>query len=391
MKNKFAAGGALVLLAVNAHAQSSVTLYGLIDSGITYTNHSRTSSGSSSVVKYGDGVAQGSRWGMKGQEDLGSGTQAIFTLENGFDSGTGALGQGSSMFGRQAFVGIHKNGIGQITFGRHYSLSTSVLGHGFSMGARSESGGFAYHINDLDQLTGSRLSNSVRAYSDSFYGLSFGAMYAFSNQAGAFSGAPSTTTGGVTTAGSSSAMSFAVDFERGPLGLAAAYTDIRYPGQATPTSYSTSVSNVNTNGTKDLRTFGVGARYTIQKATLWGLWTNTHLTPITGGSSTVNAFEASGSYYFTPSFIGALGYTFEDLSGTTHGRWNQVNTVLDYFFSKRTDVYLSVSYQKASGSNNVGGVNVPVQAQIGSNTNFVGISGGPQSQIAARVAMVHRF
>lgn len=385
------ATGVLLGLAANAHAQSSVTLYGLIDAGISYTNHTKTASGSSSQFKYGDGVAQGSRWGIKGQEDLGAGLQTIFTLENGFDSGTGALGQNGSMFGRQAFVGLHKDGIGQITFGRHYSLSTSVLGHGYSLGAQSEAGGFAYHINDLDQLTGGRLSNSIRVYSEDFGGLTFGAMYAFSNKAGSFAGGPATTTNGVTTAGASSATSFSASYARGGFGLAAAYTDMRYPTQAVPSAYSVSIANVNTNGLKDLRTFGVGARYAFQNAALWGLWTNTRLAPISSAASTLNAFELSGKYLITPAFIAALGYTFEDLNGATHGKWNQVNSVLDYFLSKRTDVYLSVSYQKASGSNTVSGVAVPVQAQIGSNTNFVGISGGPQSQIAARVAMVHRF
>ncbi len=94
------------LAATSAHAQSSVTLYGIIDAGISYANNAARTGGNDSLVKYDDGVAQGSRWGLKGAEDLGGGLKAIFTLENGFNSGNGTLGQGGAMFGRQAFVGL---------------------------------------------------------------------------------------------------------------------------------------------------------------------------------------------------------------------------------------------------------------------------------------------
>ncbi|MFT4066652.1 porin [Paraburkholderia sp.] len=386
------AAGLLCLgMASVSHAQSSVTLYGIIDTGLTYANHVSTATGSSSILKYGDGVGLGSRWGFKGSEDLGGGLKAIFQLENGFNTGTGQIGQ-SAMFGRLAYAGFSKTGIGELTFGRQYSLSTSVLGHGFSMGAQTIAGGFAYHINDLDQLTGSRLSNSVKFMSRSFSGLKFGAMYAFSNQAGAFGGANSTTTGTTTTAGSSRASSFAVEYDHGPFAAAAAYTDMSFPAQASPTSYSVAVANVNTNGLRDLRTFGMGARYTVGALTGWGLWTNTRFKPITGASSTLNALEVSGNYFLAPDLILGLGYTYEHLDGYATGKWHQANSVLDYYFSKRTDVYLAVSYQKALGENRINGVEVPVQAQIGSSTSFVGTSGnGSDSQVAVRVAIVHRF
>jgi hypothetical protein len=76
-----------------AIAQSSATLYGLIDTGIDYYNNS----GGKSLVETRDGVLTGlygSRWGTQGQEDLGGGTKVVFRLENGFSSTKGALGQG---------------------------------------------------------------------------------------------------------------------------------------------------------------------------------------------------------------------------------------------------------------------------------------------------------
>lgn len=394
MKTKVLVGtaGLVCLGAANAaFAQSSVSIYGIIDTGLSYVNHAKTATGSSSLLKYGDGVGLGSRWGFKGSEDLGGGMKTIFQLENGFDTGTGALGQGSSMFGRLAYIGVSKTDMGEFTAGRQYSLSTSVLGHGFSMGAQTMAGGFAYHINDLDQLTGSRLSNSLRFMSSNFGGFKFGAMYAFSNQAGAFGGAPSTIAG-TTTAGSSRASSFAVEYDHGPFAAAAAYTNISFPTQATPTAFSVAVANVTTNGLRDLRTFGMGARYTLGDLTTWGLWTNTRFEPITGAQSTLNALEASGNYFIRPDLAFGLGYTYEHLDGFATGKWHQANMVLDYFFSKRTDVYLAASYQKALGENLINRAEVPVQAQIGSSTGFLGISGnGTSSQVAARVAIVHRF
>lgn len=82
-------------LAGAAHAQSSVTLYGLIDAGISYVNHAQNASGgSSSLVKFDDGINGGNRWGLKGAEDLGGGYKAIFTLESGFGLADGSISQG---------------------------------------------------------------------------------------------------------------------------------------------------------------------------------------------------------------------------------------------------------------------------------------------------------
>ena len=83
-----------------AHAQTSVTLYGTIDTGITYVHNA---SGNNSLWSLGNtsaGNLSGTRWGLKGSEDLGAGLKAIFQLESGFDSSTGKLGQGSRLFGR---------------------------------------------------------------------------------------------------------------------------------------------------------------------------------------------------------------------------------------------------------------------------------------------------
>lgn len=133
MKKNLLATAALAAFAslaeTTAHAQSSVTLYGIIiiDAGISYVNNSASvpTNASNHLFKYDDGVAQGSRWGLKGAEDLGGGLKAIFTLENGFNSGMGALGQGGAEFGRQ------------------YSFSTDYLGGAYSIGGQTAAGNYA--------------------------------------------------------------------------------------------------------------------------------------------------------------------------------------------------------------------------------------------------------
>ena len=106
----------LMLLSSSAFAQSSVTLYGVIDEGIDYTSNS----GGKRAFDLQSGYVQGSRWGLKGTEDLGGGLKAVFQLENGFDVSSGKLGQGGRMFGRQAYVGLQSDQFGTVTFGRQY-------------------------------------------------------------------------------------------------------------------------------------------------------------------------------------------------------------------------------------------------------------------------------
>jgi predicted porin len=370
VKKKIIAAATIATIAGTAHAQSSVTLYGLIDAGISYVNNSTqtASKPGSKLFKYDDGVAQGSRWGLRGTEDLGGGLKALFVLENGFNSGTGTLGQGSSEFGRQAYVGI----------------SSDYLGGNYSNGGNTVAGNYGYHINDVDQLTSSRISNSVKFTSANFAGLQFGALYGFSNQAGAFSGA----------AGSSSrAYSFGANYATGPFSVGAAYTDIRFPAAASPAAFSTNLANLTigstTNPVRDLHTAGVGGRYILGPATLWALWTNTHIEPITGAQATFNAYEAGGKYAFTPALTAGLGYTYMNVTDGYKGHWNQIDASIDYALSKRTDVYLLSVYQKAGGNNGT----TQVQAQIGdSASSYFGTSGtGSTDQVAVRVGIRHKF
>ena len=75
-----------------------------------------------------NGVQNGSRWGLRGSEDLGDGLRAVFTLESGFDSGNGKPGQSSRLFGRQATIGLASDSWGQLDFGRQTNIASKYFG-----------------------------------------------------------------------------------------------------------------------------------------------------------------------------------------------------------------------------------------------------------------------
>lgn len=159
----------LALAAQTVHAQSSVTVYGILDS---YLDSSHT--GSTSATRVQSGGVSGSRIGFKGAEDLGGGTRAIFALESGINLDDGSSGQGGLLFGRQAWVGL-SGSAGELTVGRHYSpyfynLVTYALGGGMAWGNASN------YFTDQSVL---RVNNSVSYASPVLNGFKLRALYGF--------------------------------------------------------------------------------------------------------------------------------------------------------------------------------------------------------------------
>ncbi|WP_295997981.1 porin [Rugamonas sp.] len=115
MKKSLLALAVLASFAGIASAQSSVTVYGVVDAGITR----ETGAIAGSITKLATGVQSGNRLGFKGTEDLGGGLKANFQIENGFDLDTGMTRQGGRLFGRQAFVGL-SGAFGAANLGRQY-------------------------------------------------------------------------------------------------------------------------------------------------------------------------------------------------------------------------------------------------------------------------------
>lgn len=167
-----------------AQAATSVTLYGLVDAGIGYTQTKVTQDATdyaprswSKVRDVGmvNGILNGNRWGLKGTEDLGNGTSAIFQLESGFDLGNGKSAQGGRLFGRKAIVGLSGDSWGTLTLGRQYNVADDVVSgiDPFGTGvlfAGATDGAFG------DSLS-ARMDNSFKYMSPEFGGFKFGLAY----------------------------------------------------------------------------------------------------------------------------------------------------------------------------------------------------------------------
>lgn len=105
-----------------AQAQSSVTLYGLVDAGYLYSK----TEGQSSRNAIDSGGQSDSRFGIRGTEDLGGGLKANFLLESGINTDTGST-TGSSLFNRQAWVGLSSTQFGELRLGRQFILGSAFF------------------------------------------------------------------------------------------------------------------------------------------------------------------------------------------------------------------------------------------------------------------------
>ncbi|AOK31666.1 MULTISPECIES: porin [Burkholderia] len=355
MIRKSIALGLASLASTAAHAQSSVTLYGIVDAGIAYTNNQ----GGAHNFQQSSGKLNGSRWGLKGIEDLGGGLSAIFTLENGFKTNDGTFGQGGREFGRQAWVGLSKTGIGALTLGRQYEPLADLVAQYAGPGFWSP----ATHVGDNDNLNQSfRINNAVKFRSAVLGGFAFDLLYAFSNQANGGAG---------TGFSNNNAWAAAANYTNGPLSIGGGYVVLHHPsaasnangavGGATSTTgsdYSPAFFYGLNGGVLKQQIAAAGANYTIGAARLGFAWSHTQLDYVDGSSRKFNNYDANARYQLTPATTLIGVYTFTDGSASglpnTNGRtlkprWHQFTLGVDYALSKRTDLYLSGVYQLAAG------------------------------------------
>lgn len=125
MKKSLIALAVLGSVAGVAQAQSSVTLYGLVDVYAARTKAGPSGAEVSTTVLNSGGLAQ-SRFGLQGSEDLGGGLKAIFKLEQGIDASNGTVLQPGSAFNRQAFVGL-EGSLGTVQFGTVWAAFDDVF------------------------------------------------------------------------------------------------------------------------------------------------------------------------------------------------------------------------------------------------------------------------
>ncbi|CAM2141093.1 Porin [Pararobbsia alpina] len=382
----------LLAAAGAASAQNSVTLYGVIDESLTYVNHANGNQKLWALGNSSAGDLAGSRFGMKGNEDLGGGLAAIFTLEGGFDPSTGKSQQGNSLFGRQAFVGLTSNQWGTVTLGKQYDplvdLVQPITEDNYFGSAFATAG-------DVDNYdNSSRTTNSIKYLSPTIAGFQVEGFYSLGGVAG--------------STGSAQTWSIAAAYNNGPIGIAAGYwvADNYNPSNrlgwgnssgASPTSTGTFDGDAVNGAYASARSINVArvaGQYVFGPFTVGAAYSNSQYKS-DGGSlfattEKYNTGQGFFNYQATPALLVGLGYSYTHSSGDTSANYHQGSVGADYSLSKRTDVYLVGAYQHASGETGdaSSGVVTPTAA-----TASIGSYGyiGTDSQVLLALGLRHRF
>jgi len=348
MKKTTAALGValLALSAQSAFAQSSVTLYGIVDTSVRYL--SNANSANDGLVQMTQGPITGSRWGLKGSEDLGNGLSAIFRLENGFNMWNGQLASANTLFNRTAYVGL-KSQYGTVTLGRQQTPFFEEMGDTFDPMYLGNYWQDSWIYNPIGPFL--YANNSIK-YANSFGGLNVKAIYGFGNNAG--------------SVGRGSMYGFTATYAYGPLQALVGWqqNDTTNP-LLSADSASRKWNQVN-----------VGLVYTVVPTVrLLAGWLRSQdnsgtvdLAEQQSGTSTLslaalspnridNNFYVGTTWQATaPLAITAAGYYGRARNaamgdGTLGSGTNYSATLLaEYSFSKRTEVYGTVDFAHGSGA-----------------------------------------
>lgn len=336
-------------------AQASVTLYGVVDANIEYSNNNlATGPDGKSKVGLSSGGLSPSRWGLRGVEDLGGGKQAIFALESGFSVDTGISTQGGRLFGRQAWAGLAAGGH-RLTFGRQYSSLFLTM-------ANYSPTAYATLYEPVTTIAGAglRQDNMVKYHGD-FGPLATELHWSFGEQPGSMTG--------------SAGYGAGLDYRVGSFGIAAAYDNVNSPKVA--------------GDYQRTQKAALGLRYQITQQLLaqaaYRYGKNDVAVP--GSIARDDLWWFALNYQATPA-LQLTGAVYYDNLRSVHGAagnpanpW-QVTMIADYSLSKRTDVYLSAAYTKNAALNfeNFNGATAAYR-----------IAPNEDSQFGVAVGMRHRF
>jgi predicted porin len=360
--------------AVSASAQSSVTLYGIVDNGIAY----ETSPHGNVFGAQSGGWAQ-SRFGLQGGEDLGGGTKAIFQLESRLDTQNGSVANGS-FFEGQATVGLHNDTWGQLKFGNMGSAELSQYSGDVDPQQTKK-----YSIGTLVRgRIYSQAGNGVEYLSPKIDGFTLQGQYDLTNSTHWNSGTPGSAPGQLgTTSGLGSAQGRAdgikLSYQSGGLFWQTTYDEVRDPNGQYSNVYLAS------------RSILTGASYSIG--------------PVTGylGYQHLSAPDASNAGYFgtaTPSalpagtslptavnheWLGAIwnataavaitGAVYHANANRGNGNATLYTLGTNYSLSKRTLLYTELAYVRNSSTSNLG-----VDSGLyGANTNNDPVNGSASS------------
>ncbi|WER50777.1 porin [Cupriavidus sp. WKF15] len=353
-----------------ANAQSSVTLYGVVDSNVEYVNnHGGVAGASGSVFRVGSGGFASNRWGIRGIEDLG-GLSGVFTIESGFNVDTGTQFNASRLYDRQTFVGLKSSRLGQLTFGRQYTAFFRGL-------ANYSPSAYAPMYEPITLMTGLNFrSDNTVSYEGQFGALTARANWTFGN--GVF--------GSGETPGSiraNAGYGAALDYSGGDFGVTVAYDQ-----------YNPTASTLGDPGIGKFRKAAIAAGYNLGQIRIFGGYRWGKNDYSNGATAYRDDFLWAGvNYQATSALNFMLAYYYAKVhtvqatfSGTASSPANpyQVSLMSSYAFSKRTNVYLTTAYSKHAALG-LGGVS----ATAGSSAYQLGI--GKDSQFGTAIGIRHIF
>lgn len=326
--------------ASTTHAQSSVTLYGIIDTGIEYVSHANAA-GDSLVRMPAITGSLPSRWGLRGVEDLGGGLKALFTLESGFNVRGGDMGQGGRLFGRQAWVGLDSQ-YGTLTFGRQYTMTYIALLENEIMGPA------IYSLGSLDAYVPNARSDNTVGYKGRFGGFTVGATYSFGRDSAGTGNSP----GQGTCAGSVPGdfqqchqWSAMLKYDGSWFGAVVSYDEQRGGTNAAANFFDgVAPTPITSSGDKDTRAqANAYAKY--EGLTISGGWLGRWVSP---GASSAPGIRSDiyylGARYFVTPTITVDGAVYRVLNADHDTRATLATVRGQYLLSKATAVYAQVGY-----------------------------------------------
>ena len=314
-----------------AIAQSSVTMYGSLGSSIAYVSNEN---GKDTFFLAGGTTPA---WiGLTGTEDLGGDLKAIFKLEDGIVTATGANLVPGEMFGRQAWVALQSARYGRVTLGRQFDITNDFL-MPISIGYQTTIYQL-YHPANLDNLGSTFYNNAVKYTSVPIHGVTIEGMYGFDDtntQPGRYAGA-------------------GIRYVDERLTVAAVYSSQHDRAIALNTKLGfnnflgETLSPTSPFVAQSVQIVGVGAMYVLNSRwSINGMYSEARVGALNGDSTTMRTGELGASFQATPANrLSAGGYrsSFYGANYTAAG----ISDV--YSLSKRTALFASIVYQHADGA-----------------------------------------
>ena len=378
MKKTLLAAALLAGFAGAASAQSSVTLYGILDGGLKYTKASLSNGTGQSNFGLAYGQQSGNRWGMKGVEDIGGGNKVIFQLESGFEFGNGQGQQGGRSFGRASWLGLENKSWGLVRIGRNTNFATQYIGNAtdpFGSGFGQLNMGAAFGVANTD-----RLSNMIAYQTPNLSGFTAGVGYSFANGAtGVYSadagGGTSGTGYNFKTSNNTRQLTLGAKYANGPFYAAVSYDKVFSPESK---GQNASIDSWNLGATYDFKVVKIAAGYgQTRGGVILGQGGGG-----TGATLNGNSIGANGENVFAPGagtnsyLVGAtipvspvakvlISWTMLTPNTNMQDSYNAknqsaYNLAYTYNFTKRTNMYAYVGMM-----DNVGTVDTAKQTAVG--------------------------